>query len=141
LYVLILPIIDVLRKLNDVMRRKYAIIAIIGCVDCSDRLTACEDILPMKLLRPSETSPSIVEFSNSQGRAGSIEQISRGDILQCIQEMCVTLSFMSVNKQCGNLTNLLNAAAAEAECQIASNQGSVTPLDTTTLYSVGRKAQ
>lgn len=107
----------------------------------------------MKLLRPSETSPSIVEFSNSQGRAGSIEQISRGDILQCIQEMCVTLSFMSANKQCGNLTNLLNAAAAEAECQIASNQGSasnqglasnqgsVTPLDTTTLYSVGRKAQ
>ena len=101
----------------------------------------------MKLLRPSETTSSFVEFCNWGGRNGNIEQIPRDDILQYIKEMCVTLSFMSTTKQYGHLTNLLNAAAAEAECQIASNRSSTgnqnpaTPLVKPTSYSVVRKAQ
>ena len=65
---------------------------------------------------------SMIEFSanSSADKLRSVHQIPRHDVLQYIDEMCATPSYLSIAHNCESLSALLAVAGAAAECNLAS---------------------
>jgi hypothetical protein len=77
--------------------------------------------MAMKIEETTRSGGAFVEFSPGHGEAAQpgVERFPREDVLQYIQEMCATLSYLSIAHKCERLSGLLAAAAAEAERNVA----------------------
>ena len=63
-------------------------------------------------------TPSLAEFSvNGEKSESGIKQIPRDDILEYVEEMCATLSYLSAAHNCDHLSGLLSAAVAVAAAE------------------------
>ena len=63
-------------------------------------------------------TPSLAEFSvNGEKSESGIKQIPRDDILEYVEEMCATLSYLSAAHNCDHLSGLLSAAATVAAAE------------------------
>ena len=69
-------------------------------------------------------TPSLAEFSvNGEKSESGIKQIPRDDILEYVEEMCATLSYLSAAHNCDHLSGLLSAAATVAATVAAAERG------------------
>lgn len=72
----------------------------------------------MNSSRTLDPTPVLVEFSlNQEMTEGSINPISRDDIMEYVEEMCTTLSYLSAVHDCDHLSGLLAAAATVAAAE------------------------
>ncbi len=85
-------------------------------------------------------TPALVEFSAIGEMANSgNRQIPRDDVMEYVEEMCATLSYLSAIHDCDHLSGLLSAAAtvAAAERSVVGCAAQL-PVDTDPRRSAAR---
>ena len=63
----------------------------------------------------ARSSCAVIEFSDAtRAVSGGSEPASRADVLAYVEEMCVTLSYLTALHNCRQLSGILTAAATSA---------------------------